>query len=193
MYARQVNQQMRQRVGHKALVASRLYLSEYLSVAAHILLRAPYPKGDIKLGMRQARVDGGRVHTAIEVQVALITLFTMVGHINHDSLFLFVATYDFVYHRVVIQHRIVIVGQHRALMIAQVGLQFAILVARKAAVLAWCALTIVYVLPHEVEDGEVVVAILGLQAFIVGQQFFVVGVQLVVARVKLCLAQRGVV
>ena len=143
--------------------------------------------------MRQASVYLCRVHTAEEVHIAFVALLAMVGYVYHDGILVLKLLHNLRNDRVVIQNGVVVVGKCLSLAGVEVRLKLLVVVALKVLAVLRRALAILHVLTEEVEDNEVVVAVLVLKLLIVAQQSVVKLVQLRVAGVKLCRRELGVV
>ena len=131
------------------------------------------------------------MHAAVEVDVALIALLAMVGHIHHDGVLVLEALYYLVDNRVVIQYCVVVVGKHAQLFLLELG---PVVVFRiKVSAVSREARAIVNVLPLQMEYYQIVLSVVALQPVIVAQQSVVVSVKPRVARVEHGVAQLRIV
>src|SRR5574344_489911 len=186
-------QRMGQRIGHQRTVAILLYGFPSVGMGHAVFIGSPYPERYLKFLACQPIVDIGRMHATIEGKTAVEALLTMVGHIDDDGIFVFKATDNLIDHRVVVEHSIIIVGIDLLTLWRQVC---AVIVGRSKLPTGFHreARTVINVLAHEMEDGELVgIAFLCHHAVVVFKQSFVVAMEFGVALVEECTAQRGIV
>ena len=167
-----------------------------------ITRRAPNPERYLELVARQIAVDFGRMVAADNATSALVALFSVVGHIDYDSLLALESLANLVNNRVVIQASIVVVSQQAALLCCQFGSALSIVFWFEMlfAVRTTCA--IVQMLTQQMKNGE---SRFGITAFfllsllflphliIIGQQTLIEDVCTLVAMVEHCSGKVGVV
>ena len=185
---------MRQGIGHEALVLSLAYLTVDIAVVPDIFWRTVYPERNFKLIVSQRPVDFCRVVTADEATVLFVAFLAMVGHVDDDGILFLEPLHNLGYDRVVVEGGVIVMTQHLALGIGQFRALVFITACPEAGLLRAVTQLIVYMLSHQVEDGEVVLLLEVLQTvIIILQQSVVQVVELGVAMVKLKFAQFRVV
>ena len=101
--ASQIQQKMRQGIGHEALVLGLAYLTVNIAVVPDIFWRTVYPERNFKLIVSQRPVDFCRMVTADEASVLFVAFFAMVGHVDDDCILLLETLYNLGYDRVVVE------------------------------------------------------------------------------------------
>ncbi len=84
--ASQIQQKMRQGIGHETLVLSFAYLTVNVAVIPDIFWRTVYPERNFKLIVSQRPVDFCRMVTADEASVLFVAFFAMVGNALQSGL-----------------------------------------------------------------------------------------------------------
>ena len=144
--------------------------------------------------MCQLPVDVGGVVAADEATVFLVALLTMVGHIDDDGIFLLESFHDLCHDGVVVEGGVVVMTQYLALGIGQLWALVFVAACPELSLALAIAQLVVYVLTHQMENGEIMV---GLELFqtviIIFQQSIVQCMQLGVSVVELQLAQFRIV
>ena len=132
---------------------------------------------------------------ADDATVFLVALFAVVGHIDDDGILVVKAVADSVDDGVVIEHGVVIVAHHLALLGRELRTPFLIVRRIEVGALVGIAVAIGHMLTQEVEDIEVATVLGGRVGYlvIVREQSVVILVYLGVAGVKLGSTQRGIV
>ena len=100
--ASQIQQEMRQGIGHEALVLSLAYLTVDIAVVPDIFWRTVYPERNFKLIVSQRPVDFCRMVTADEATVLFVAFLAMVGHVDDDGILLLETLHNLGYDRVVV-------------------------------------------------------------------------------------------
>ena len=118
----------------------------------------------------------------------------MVGDVDHDRVLVGKASHDLIDDAVVVERGVVILRQDAPLVVVELGSSILVVVGTKLSPSLRVALAVVDVLPHEVEQDEIVGRVGLFQVLVIlREQPLVVGESLRVARVKHRLRELRVV
>jgi|GEM_PF-4378821 len=131
--------------------------------------------------------------TTNQATVAFITFFSMVGDIDDDGFLTLKTAYHLIYHRVVVQHGVVILRQDLPLSSRQIGSQGFVIGPRPPSSVGRIALLVRHMLSHEVKNGEVVRGVLLSQTVVFAQQTLVKTIHSIVACIELSLTQHRMI
>src|SRR3712207_1061091 len=148
----QIEQQMGQGVGHEPAVTGLYYLPVDVGMSVDITWRAVNPERNLKLVAGQVVVNSRAVVATYKAPIALVAFLSMVGHVDNDGFLVLKTLDDLVYNGVIVKTSVVVLAQHLALLMGQLGAFVLITAGPEVSTITRIALLIVDMLAQKMEN-----------------------------------------
>ena len=152
--ASQIEQHVRQRIGHHWAVSGCTNLTEQFWPGRNVFLRTPHPERHLILVEGQWIVDIVAMVATDDKAAGLVNLLAVIRHIDDNGILLLEATDDLIDDGVVIERCVVIPYQLFLVMRQHLRAMLLVVGSREMSLLLRIARVVVHVLAKQMEDDE---------------------------------------